>query len=113
LGYYRSAYKEPTLESFCDTLIRAQVNIFQLGVIGTISTSNKALVAQKKYKYKHPKKQHPCNNKKKKGLEPPQPTSTPNGDKGKKYKSRRLIGIATCVSEMVMWSLNVLKIWNP
>jgi hypothetical protein len=31
----------------------------------------------------------------------------------KNPKVRRLMGIATFVGEMVKWSLNVLKIWNP
>jgi hypothetical protein len=33
--------------------------------------------------------------------------------KEKNPKVRRLIGIATFVGEMVMWSINVLKIWKP
>jgi hypothetical protein len=41
-----SAYKEPTLESFCDSLIRQQDKFLQLGVINTACTSNKALVVQ-------------------------------------------------------------------
>jgi len=31
----------------------------------------------------------------------------------KNPKVRRLMGIATFVGEMVKWSINVLKIWNP
>jgi hypothetical protein len=31
----------------------------------------------------------------------------------KNPKIKRLTGIATYVGEMVMWSLNVLKIWKP
>jgi hypothetical protein len=33
--------------------------------------------------------------------------------KEKKLKIRKWTGIATFVGEMVMWSLNVLKRWNP
>jgi hypothetical protein len=51
-------------------------------VINTTGISNKALVAQKKYKIKNPKKQHPRHNKKKnKGPKPTQLTSAPNGEK--------------------------------
>jgi hypothetical protein len=74
--------KKPTLESFCDALIREQDKFVQLGVISTAGTSNKALVAQQKDKPKNPKKQHPRrNNKKHKGPKPTQTISTPNGDK--------------------------------
>jgi hypothetical protein len=40
------AYEKPTLESFFSSLIREEDNLIQLGVISTISTSNKALVVQ-------------------------------------------------------------------
>jgi hypothetical protein len=40
------SYQKPTLESFCDELIREQDKLVQLGVISTASTSNKALVSQ-------------------------------------------------------------------
>jgi hypothetical protein len=63
-------------------MIRKQDKLLQLGVIITTGTSNKALVAEHKYKTKHPKKQHPHkSNKKNKGAKPSQPTSTLNGDK--------------------------------
>jgi len=39
------AYVEPTLESFCTSLIREEDKLLQLGVINTAGTSNKALVA--------------------------------------------------------------------
>jgi hypothetical protein len=38
------AYQAPTLQSFCDSMIREQDNLLQLGVIGTKGTSNKALI---------------------------------------------------------------------
>jgi hypothetical protein len=64
-----------------DSFIREQDKLLHLGVKNTIGTSNKALVAQQKNKSKHPKKQHPHNNKQNKGPKPSQPNSTPNGDK--------------------------------
>jgi hypothetical protein len=84
------AYQKPTLESFCAALIREEDKLAQLGVINTVGTSNKALVSQKKYKPKYPKKQHPrYNNKQPKGPKPTQTTSAPNGDKGEKYKNKK------------------------
>ena len=58
------AYQKPTLDSFCDALIREQDKLVQLGVISTAGTSNKALVFHQKDKPKNPKKQHPRHNKK-------------------------------------------------
>jgi hypothetical protein len=84
------AYEKPTLESFCAALIREEDKLVQLGVINTAGTSNKALVSQQKDKPKYPKKQHPrYNNKQHKGPKPTQTTSTPNGDKGEKYKNKK------------------------
>jgi hypothetical protein len=81
------AYVQPTLESFCTSLIREEDKLVQLGVINTADTSNKALVSQQKDKPKYPKKQHPrYNNKQPKGPKPAQIASAPNGDKGSKYK---------------------------
>jgi hypothetical protein len=106
------AYEKPTLESFCSSLIREEDKLIQLGVISTAGTSNKALVAQQKDKPKYPKKQHPCyKNKKYKGPKPAQTTSAPNGDKGEKYKNKRLSDIATFVIKMVMMSPNVSRRW--
>jgi hypothetical protein len=85
-----SAYRNPSLESFCDALIREQDKLVQLGVIRTAGTSNKALVAQQKDKSKNPSKQHPRhNNKKNKGPKPSQRAFVPNGDKGEKSKSKK------------------------
>jgi hypothetical protein len=39
------AYVKPTLSSFCDSLIREEDKLVQLGVINTAGTSNKSLVA--------------------------------------------------------------------
>jgi hypothetical protein len=74
-------------------LIREQDKLVQLGVINTAGTSNKALVVHKKDKPKNPKKQHPFhNNKKHRGPKPTQTTSGPNGDKGEKYKNKKIDG---------------------
>jgi hypothetical protein len=62
----------------------------QIGLISIVGTSNKALVAQHKDKYRNPKKQHPLhNNKQNKGHKPSQLTSTPNGDKEAKSKNKK------------------------
>jgi hypothetical protein len=85
------AYQKPTLESFCDALIREKDKLVQLGVISTIGASNKALVAQQKDKPKNPKKQHHRhNNKKNKGPKPTQIALAPNGDKGAKSKNKKI-----------------------
>jgi hypothetical protein len=85
-----TTYKKPSLENFCDALIREKDKLVQLGVINTAGTSNKALVIHQKDKPKNPKKQHPRhNNKQYKGPKPTQTTSAPNGDKGEKYKSKK------------------------
>jgi hypothetical protein len=85
-----SAYKDPTLEFFCDVLIREQDKLVQLGVINTAGTSNKALVAQQKDKSKNPKKQlRHHNNKQNKGTKPSQLAFAPNGDKGAESKSKK------------------------
>jgi hypothetical protein len=39
------SYENPTLESFCSSLIREEDNLIQLGVINIAGTSNKALVS--------------------------------------------------------------------
>jgi hypothetical protein len=86
-----TAYVKPTLENFCDALIREQDNLVQLGVINTTGTSNKSLVVHQKDKPNNPKKQHPRqNNKQYKGPNPTQTTSPPNGDKGAKYKNKKI-----------------------
>jgi hypothetical protein len=89
-GDLGKSYQKPTLESFCVALIRQEDKLVQLGVINIASTSNKALVAQQKDKPKYPKKQHSrYNNKQHKDPKPAQTASTPNGDKGAKYKNKK------------------------
>jgi hypothetical protein len=66
-----ASYQKPSLENFCDSLIREQDKLVQLGVINTAGTSNKALVVHQKDKPKNTKKQHPRhNNKQYKGPKP-------------------------------------------
>jgi hypothetical protein len=43
-----ATYQKPSLQNFCDSLIREQDKLVQLGVINTPGTSNKALVSHKK-----------------------------------------------------------------
>jgi hypothetical protein len=86
----RKDYKKPTLDSFFVALIREEDKLLQLGVINTVGTSNKALVSQQKDKPKYSKKKHPRYNKNQhKHPKPSQTASTPNGDKGEKYKNKK------------------------
>jgi hypothetical protein len=64
------SYIQPSLEYFFHSLIREKHNIWNLGVINTLDTSKKSLVAQQKDKTKHTKKQHPQKKRKKKGCKP-------------------------------------------
>ena len=93
-----ATYKPPSLEYFCDSLIRDKDKLLHIGVINTTCTYKKDLVAQHKDKYKHTKKQHPHKNKK-------NPLSQlllrmVTNDQNKKV--RRLRGIAIFVGEMVI-----------
>ena len=65
-------YQEPSLESFCDFLIREQDKLIHLGIIHNVDTSEKALLSQYKEKSNPPKKQNSCNNKLNKGPKPSQ-----------------------------------------
>jgi hypothetical protein len=84
-----TTYKKPSLENFCDALIREQDKLVQLGVISAAGTSSKALSVHQKDKPKNPKKQNPHHNKQYKGLKPTQTAFAPNGDKGEKYKIKK------------------------
>jgi hypothetical protein len=106
LGKY---YQEPTLESFCDALIREQDKLLQLGVIINTGTSNKALVAQEK----DPKNQYPHHkNKKKRVPNPLKQLQLLMVTKEKNLKIRRLTDIATFVGRMVMMSPHVSRRWK-
>ena len=41
-----ASYQEPSLESFCDSLIREQDNLIHLGIINNADTYGKALLSQ-------------------------------------------------------------------
>ena len=43
-----SSYQEPSLESFCDSLIREQDKFIHLGIINNVDTSGKALCPNRK-----------------------------------------------------------------
>ena len=53
-----ASYQEPSLESFCDSLIREQDKLIHLGIINNTDTSGKALLSQQKEKSMPPKKQN-------------------------------------------------------
>jgi hypothetical protein len=62
-------------------------------LISTVGTSNKALVVQKKDKSKNPNKKHPHphhNKNQNKGPKPSQLAFAPSGDKGEKYKNKKI-----------------------
>ena len=50
-----ASYQEPTLESFCDSLIREKDKLIHLGIINNADTSGKALLSQQKENSKPPK----------------------------------------------------------
>ena len=82
------SYQEPSLESFCDSLIREQDKLVHLGIINNVDTSGKALLSQQKEKSKPPKKQNFCNNKKNnKGPKPSQ--SAPSLKNDKRIQTKR------------------------
>ena len=41
-----TSYQDPSLESFCDSLIREQDKLIHLGIINNADTSEKALLSQ-------------------------------------------------------------------
>ena len=46
-----ASYQEPSLESFCDSLIRDQHKFIHLGIIKNVDTSRKALLSQQQKKF--------------------------------------------------------------
>ena len=52
-----TSYQEPSLESFCDSLIREQNKLIHLGIVNNVDTSGKALLSQQKENSKPLKKQ--------------------------------------------------------
>ena len=67
-----ASYQDPSLESFCDSLVREQDKLIHLGIISNADTSSKALLSQYKENTKPPKKQFFRNNKPNKGPKPSQ-----------------------------------------
>ena len=65
-----ACYQEPSLECFCDSLIREQDKLIHLGIFNNVDTSGKALLSQQKEKSKPSKKQNFHNNKPNKGPKP-------------------------------------------
>ena len=85
-----TSYQEPSLESFCDSLIREQYKLIHLGMINNADTSGKALLSQQKEKFKPPKKQNFHNNKQnKKGPKPSQLDPSLKNDKGSNPKGNK------------------------
>ena len=84
-----ASYQEPTLESFCDSLIREQDTLIHLGIINNTDTSGKSLLSQQKEKSKPSKKQNFHNNKPNKGPKPSQLAPSLRNDKGSKPKGKK------------------------
>jgi hypothetical protein len=107
------AYQKPTLESFCDALIREQDKLVQLGVINTAGTSNKALVAHRKINPRIPRSNILATTTS--NIRVPNPLRQLQllmVTKEKNIKIRRLTDIATFVIKMVMMSPNVSRRWQ-
>ena len=51
-----ASYQEPSLESFCDSLIREQDKLINIGIINNVDTYGKSLLSQQKERSKPPKK---------------------------------------------------------
>ena len=112
-----ASYQEPSLESFCDSLIRNQDKLIHLGIINNADTYGKALLSQQKENSKPPKKQNFHNNKpNNKGPKPSQSTPSLKNDKGSKtkgkVKERRLSVITIFVGKIIMMNLSVSRRWQ-
>ena len=59
-------YKAPSLDAFCDSLIREQEKLLHLGILNLGNSSKEALATQHHPNSKNPKKKYPKNN----GLKP-------------------------------------------
>ena len=85
-----ASYVEPSLEFFCDSLIREQDKLIHLRIINNADTSRKVLSSQQKEKSKPPQKQKFCNNKpNNKGPKPSQSAPPLKNDKGSKQKGKK------------------------
>ena len=83
-----ASYQEPTLESFCYSLIREKDNIIHIRIINNENASGKSLLSQQKENSKPPKKQKFYNNKPNKGPKLSQLAPLKN-DKGSKPKGKK------------------------
>jgi hypothetical protein len=82
------AYKAPSFDSFCDSLIREQEKLLHLGLLNLGNSSKKALAAQQHPNSKNPKKSYPQKN----GPKPFQPQnerSFQQNDKPNKNKWKK------------------------
>ena len=57
-----ASYQDPSLESFCDSLIREKYKLIHLGIINNAYTSRKALLSQQNEKFNPAKKKNFHNN---------------------------------------------------
>ena len=55
-------YRAPSLDTFCDSLVREQERLLHLRLVKTGNSSNKALVSQQSQGFKNQKKQYPKRN---------------------------------------------------
>ena len=101
-----ASYQEPSLESFCDSLIIEQDKLIHLGIISNADKYGKSLLSQQKEKSKPPKKHNFHNNKPNKG-----PKSSQSAPSLKNEK--RLSVIAFFVGKIIMMNLSVLRRWQP
>ena len=109
-----ASYQEPSLEAFCDSLIREQYKLIHLGIINNVDTSGKALLSQHKEKSKPPKKQNFRNNKQNnKGPKPSQSAPSSKMTKDPSQKVRILRVIAIFVGNIIMMNLSVSRRWHP
>jgi len=93
------SYKIPSFEAICESLVRKKDKLLHLGVIFTIGTCTKSLVAQWKNKSKCFKKKNRCKNKYNKGTKTFQWSPTPNGDNWTKSKGKKTKRNCNCYGQ--------------
>ena len=109
-----TSYVEPSLESFCDSLIREQDKLIHLGIINNEDTFGKALLSQQKEKSNPPKKQNFHNNKQNnKDPKPSQSAPSSKNDKGYKPKGKKTEHHCNFVGKIIMMNLSVSRRWQP
>ena len=109
-----ASYQEPSLESFCDSLIREQDKLIHLGIINNVDTSGKALLSQQKKKSSLPRNRISAIISQAKRV--PNPLShllLYKMTKDPRQKERRLSVIAIFMGKIIMMNLNVLRRWQP